>query len=218
MYNNNVNKNTKLSNVGQVKERGYPMASNKEDLRVSRTKQQLKDALLSILRIKPIGRITVTELCRKAGLNRNTFYSHYRSPVELLDEIETTFFRSLGEPIEGLIKSGSSYESVIRHLTQMLYQEPDLAKLLFFDSTTPLHKKFSQMCYQVVVQHWSDRESGKRESLPGLYTYLYGGTREMLHQWIDGGFRETPEEITKEIVFFNSTLLTESFLNSRYSK
>lgn len=101
MYNNNVNKNTKLFNIGQVKERGYPMASNKEDLRVSRTKQQLKDALLSILRIKPISRITVTELCRKAGLNRNTFYSHYRSPSNCLTKLRLRFSAASASPSKG---------------------------------------------------------------------------------------------------------------------
>ena len=35
-----------------------------------------------------IDSITVTALCRKAGINRNTFYAHFGEPVELLQNIE----------------------------------------------------------------------------------------------------------------------------------
>ncbi|MGN1207614.1 MAG: TetR/AcrR family transcriptional regulator, partial [Eubacteriales bacterium] len=49
---------------------------------------------LRLLRKKPLGEITVSELCREAGLNRATFYRHYSVPKDVLTEIEVTL---LGE-------------------------------------------------------------------------------------------------------------------------
>lgn len=49
----------------------------------------LKESLFALLETKPIEKITPTELFRHAGINRNTFYSHYCSPEELLDSVES---------------------------------------------------------------------------------------------------------------------------------
>lgn len=48
----------------------------------------MNDALLSILEEKPFEFITVSEICKKAGVNRSTFYLHYENTADLL--IETT--------------------------------------------------------------------------------------------------------------------------------
>jgi hypothetical protein len=46
----------------------------KEDRRVLYTKMFLREALLELMREKPVDRITPTELCRRAGINRNDTY------------------------------------------------------------------------------------------------------------------------------------------------
>ena len=64
-----------------------------DDTRVQFTKKVLKDALLRILKDKPIGKVTIKELCEEAGLNRGTFYLHYNEPNDVLKEIESDFVR-----------------------------------------------------------------------------------------------------------------------------
>lgn len=61
------------------------------DNRVRYTKMVLQQALLQILSGKNIDRVTVKELCEKAGVNRGTFYLHYSTPNDLLREIEQQF-------------------------------------------------------------------------------------------------------------------------------
>lgn len=41
-----------------------------------------------LLRDKPINRISITELCREAGIHRSTFYLHYNDQYALMREIE----------------------------------------------------------------------------------------------------------------------------------
>ncbi len=43
-------------------------------------------ALIALLKDKPLEYITVRELCEKAGVNRSTFYLHYETIGDLLDE------------------------------------------------------------------------------------------------------------------------------------
>ena len=61
----------------------------------------LRESLLKLLETKPIEKITPTELCRHAGINHNTFYSHYRSPEELLHSMEEDLLRIIEASISG---------------------------------------------------------------------------------------------------------------------
>ena len=49
------------------------------DKRVLRSKTAIGDALLEILKYKNFPDITVSELAKKASVDRKTFYAHYSS-------------------------------------------------------------------------------------------------------------------------------------------
>lgn len=50
---------------------------NKQESRYAGTASLMDEALLLLLEQKDFDRITVKELCQKAGVNRTTFYLHY---------------------------------------------------------------------------------------------------------------------------------------------
>jgi AcrR family transcriptional regulator len=49
-------------------------------------------ALISLLEEKSFEYITVSELCKRAGVNRSTFYLHYENMVDLLNETARFLF------------------------------------------------------------------------------------------------------------------------------
>lgn len=59
---------------------------NKSESKYFRTAQKMDLALISLLKKKPLAYISVSELCETAGVNRSTFYLHYESIGELLNE------------------------------------------------------------------------------------------------------------------------------------
>ena len=58
-----------------------------ENRRVRMTKRLLQDALLELLEEKSLEKITVTQVCSKADVNRSTFYAYYQDVGELLSEL-----------------------------------------------------------------------------------------------------------------------------------
>lgn len=54
---------------------------------------------MGLLRIKPYSKITVTELCRLADINRGTFYIHYFDVDDVLDDILTESFSDVSQTI-----------------------------------------------------------------------------------------------------------------------
>ncbi|MGN0292353.1 MAG: TetR/AcrR family transcriptional regulator [Lachnospiraceae bacterium] len=55
----------------------------KRDLRIRKTKKNIRDSFLALLQEKPFSQITVLDICTKAMCSRNTFYVYYTDKEEL---------------------------------------------------------------------------------------------------------------------------------------
>ncbi len=71
----------------------------KEDLRVTKTKKLLYETLISLMEEKSFEEIKVSDICKKALINRSTFYSHYSDKyelfMELINALKLSLFNSL---------------------------------------------------------------------------------------------------------------------------
>ena len=59
---------------------------NKSESKYFNTAIKMDLALVSLLKKKPFDYITVSEICEEAGVNRSTFYLHYETIGDLLQE------------------------------------------------------------------------------------------------------------------------------------
>ena len=59
---------------------------NKSESKYFNTATKMNLALISLLKKKPFEYITVSEICKTAGVNRSTFYLHYETIGDLLNE------------------------------------------------------------------------------------------------------------------------------------
>lgn len=59
----------------------------KLDPRTIQTKSKIKMIMLRIMKTTPFTKITVSSLCKQAGINRGTFYLHYCDLYAVLDEL-----------------------------------------------------------------------------------------------------------------------------------
>ena len=59
---------------------------NKSESKYFSTAEKMDSALMEILKTKSFEYITVSEICKKAGVNRSTFYLHYENTKDLLEE------------------------------------------------------------------------------------------------------------------------------------
>ena len=87
------------------------------DTRAQLTTACIRQAFTMLLEEKPIQRISVTELCRKAGVNRSTFYAHYQDIYDLLDKIEEEMLEELTKALAPLLDSQSGEHSPLQIIT-----------------------------------------------------------------------------------------------------
>lgn len=91
---------------------------NKYESKYFNTARLMNEALLLLLENKDYEYITVKEICSKAGVNRSTFYLHYETIDDLLQEtieyIKKQFFNSFnGAQLNKEIINKSSLEELV---------------------------------------------------------------------------------------------------------
>lgn len=65
------------------------------DLRVKRTQKLIIDALIQCTIQKGFAAVTVSDITTQAGINRATFYRHYKDKFDLLNQYAGTIFNLL---------------------------------------------------------------------------------------------------------------------------
>lgn len=81
------------------------MKSTKNDHRTRMTKLLIRRAFTELLRQKPIQDISIRELCAVAGINRGTFYLHYKDIYHLRDEIEEEMMADFQQALAPLLET-----------------------------------------------------------------------------------------------------------------
>lgn len=69
--------------------------AKKTDPRIERTKRDLRNSLIDLLKEKSFDKITVKDICEHTSINKMTFYHHYQDKYDLLDDC----VRDIGERI-----------------------------------------------------------------------------------------------------------------------
>ncbi len=65
---------------------------NRAESKYFNTAVKMDLALISLLKKKSFEYVTVSEICKAAGVNRSTFYLHYETLGDLLDETAQYLF------------------------------------------------------------------------------------------------------------------------------
>lgn len=88
----------------------------KQDLRVIKTRKNLYDSLLHLLKEKTFEEIKVSDICEKALVNRSTFYSHYNDKYELFADLIETLKCSFAKELSTNTKISNSKEYYLEML------------------------------------------------------------------------------------------------------
>ena len=167
----------------------------KTDRRILYTKMVLRESLLELMREKPIGKITPTELCRRADINRNTFYAHYLSPESLLTSIEDELYAEINRSLTDSPTDGNVL-GMLTEILKAIRKNGDLCKVLFSErGDKDFLRRIVNIAREKCVAAWRAAgmtdEGGQMEM---LYNYTAGGIVAVIEGWIRGDMASSPEE------------------------
>lgn len=169
------------------------------DNRVRYTRMVIEQSFIELLNEKPAGRITVTELCERAQINRATFYKHYLDVADLLEKIEEELF----ERIRSFFDAGDL--KLHDFLVKMMYYTRDnYARFMSLGGANGdpnLMTKTFMVCYEKGFPLLSNNiRTLSKEEKEMLYVFLSHGAGAILTLWIKNGMKESPEEVAMLIL------------------
>ena len=168
-----------------------------ENQRVRLSKSMLKNALVELLAAKPVGKITVYELCTKAQINRTTFYKYYGSPYDLLEDIENDLFLTLEEYLSTVILPDN--QALCRTLEFLLAERDKFITVINAVSDKEFAEKlFSLPIINDLVASLIQEQYG---SVEGEYVYHFfcQGGYAIIKKWLNDGGQENVDTIASLI-------------------
>ena len=63
--------------------------------RKTSTKEDIKEALIQLLSEERFDTISISKLCKRAGINRGTFYLHYQDKYQMVESLKKEIISQL---------------------------------------------------------------------------------------------------------------------------
>lgn len=184
------------------------MTHDIQDERYNIADEAIYDAFFLLLKEKDLDKITVSDVIKKAGIVRSTFYNHYENIPSLMAAIEDKTIQDIFSLMETFHPKNDwdmcrSYFLTICNYTMT---NPFLANLLrsprgdaFFEKAiTMLHRYVKKVTQDTTPSHHSKEE----------YSYMIactiGSTIGVLHKWTKENFQTPAETI--------AGILTQAFI------
>ncbi|HAJ73766.1 MAG TPA: TetR family transcriptional regulator [Lachnospiraceae bacterium] len=186
------------------------MTTKIRDERYQTAEEAIFDAFFLLIREKPMDKISVSDVIKKAGVVRSTFYNHFENIPDMIAGLENKILNDISEMMndfhakndtEFCIRFFSSlcnYTKDNPYLIEML-SSPAQSNSFFEKMLTMLHNYVTGL---TAVSHKSEEE---KEQLSYGIACAIGATIGILHKWTRDQCRVPTETIAR--------LLAGNFVN-----
>ena len=171
-----------------------------EDLRVVKTKNSIRTALFALMSEKELARITISEICVRAKINRKTFYSHYHAPSDVIEELENevldAFSAILRQGGDSILDVGAA----IRHISATIEQRQEFFKQFMRLNPDLFNKgKIKAMLCRVIIVSLKNAGAmtDNEEALKAAANFSISGVLALYSSWFDGDCKEELSFITE---------------------
>ncbi len=118
------------------------------DLRMVKTRQQIKSAFLQLRERLMPDKIKVKDICEMAMINKTTFYHHYTDSWELSNEIDDSAIELVISEFDERDKIFDDPKAYIIGLLHALEREADHLKLVFRGKQEVLYSKLEERLHR----------------------------------------------------------------------
>jgi len=178
------------------------LEKNNVNQRVMLTKRLICEALLKMLKTHNINKTSIRELCQVAGINRTTFYNHYGSQYDVLNEIAETYMQNTSFTVINDIAAGKNINECLTRVLQYMKDNLEFAKLVLaldnYDLITHITISLPQFD-NMVIKHLP--ENLDLEEKKAIASYVQYGTVRLLKEWILSDCLKSPEDEVKLILY-----------------
>lgn len=171
------------------------------DERYSVADEAILDAFLLVLKEKDIDKITVSDIIKKAGIVRSTFYNHFENIPALIVAMEDKTIQDIFSLMETFQAKNDHdiCKSYFLTLCNYTMTNPFLAHLIRNPRGNSFFEKTMTMFHQYVTNIVQDASSPQQNKTE--YSYMIastiGSTLGVLHKWTRENFYIPPDDIAE---------------------
>ncbi|MBB6729856.1 TetR/AcrR family transcriptional regulator [Cohnella sp. CBP 2801] len=187
------------------------MSGNTTDLRVVRTQQAIRDALVELIEEKGFEAMTVKDITSRARINRGTFYAHYQDKYDLMTKCEEEIMVRLSKLVKKTIPSVTSelqhspprlaiYPLVIAIFEFLNEHSRFMKAALGTKGDMTFQTRFKDFFRETMLGNRPDVLIHEEECLvppPYFATYVGSAHFGVVQQWLESGRKESPEEMAR---------------------
>lgn len=161
--------------------------------------EAIKDAFKDLMAEKPFIDITVTEVVKRAGVARASFYRNYASTRDIMDELLDEFFEGIRNNALPVIASQSEREWRAFLFRFIYFVSDNQYKIMLSRNSniSILLVKMSEFAHELLESMHFDTIKEKY-SVSSRISII----SSVVMRWIDDGKPETPEEIVDYLMSF----------------
>ena len=174
-----------------------------KDLRVRITHRMLIDAFLQLRTEKPLRKITVRELCERAGVGRGTFYAHFLDVYDLNEKLETYLLQEFTETLKETLQQSDAMASVrrvCRTVFALLEKNERVCRLLLSADNAEGVARFVEMGRQMCMEYYAKYFShASPEKVAHFYRFVSSGCIACLQARLAADDRAPVEKFANEM-------------------
>lgn len=165
-----------------------------------RSRKLIKAALADLLQEKPLDKITVTDVVKRAEINRGTFYAHYTDIPDVIHHLIQETFSNIQEVFSQAPKSISDVPYLLlTEVQRLLTEDLDLyRKIMSSGAAALMQEQLVNVVLEYLFQHEADFYSGDHEQFALTIRFCAGGLSNLYRDWFAGKLTMTLDELTRE--------------------
>lgn len=173
-----------------------------DDLRVVKSRRAIRNTLFGLMSKKPLSKITVSEICARAEINRKTFYRHYRTIGDVIEELEDEILNEFSAIMRTGNKSVLDVGAAIRDISAMVERRRDFfAGLMKLNSDLFSNGKIKAMlCRMISVSLKNVGALDDETTLRAAAEFTVSGVLSLYAAWFDNGCRDDLAFLTEASV------------------
>ena len=163
------------------------------------TKRALEASLKSLLLRKPLSKITVTDITEDCGINRMTFYYHFK---DIYDLVEWCCQEDASRALAGKKTYETWQQGLLRIFEAVRENKPFILNVYRSVSREQVENYLYKVTYALldgVVEEQAQGMSVRQEDkafLATLYQYMFVG---LMLDWIKSDMKEDPQAIVSRL-------------------
>lgn len=173
--------------------------SKPTDLRIVKTRQTIRNALISLMSEKELQDITISELSARAQINRKTFYRHYRAISDVVTEFEDELLSDFSDILKSSKTSIFDIGAVLKEISALISGNQDyFQKLLKLNPELFSGGRVKAMLRRSLEIALRDIcKISDEQTLHALSEFTISGFLALYSAWFDEGCRESLDELTE---------------------